>query len=64
MSNATFSTFVKTIKSDTELTLQKDYNGNEGEFNVYKNNTINDNINVYFGSKRIFFTFEVTYLSS
>ena len=56
---------VKSIQSDTELTLQTKYNGSGGVgLSVEKKNISSDYINVYFGSKRIFFTVELTYLSS
>lgn len=59
------SFIVNSIQSDTELTLQTPYNGVAGiGLPIEKNNTLSDSINVYFGSKRIFFTIEVTYLSS
>ena len=59
------SFIVKSIQSNTVLTLTTSYNGVSGVgFTVEKNNTLSDNISVYFGSKRIFFTLEATYLSS
>jgi hypothetical protein len=59
------SFIVKSIQSDIKLTLTEPYNGLVGVgFPIIKNNIISDNIPVYFGSKRIFFTLELTYLSS
>ena len=59
------SFIVKSIQSNTVLTLTTPYNGVAGVgFTVEKNNTISDIISVYFGSKRIFFTLEATYISS
>lgn len=59
------SFIVKSIQSNTVLTLTTPYNGVAGVgFTLEKNNIISDIISVYFGSKRIFFTLEVTYLSS
>jgi hypothetical protein len=55
---------VKSVERNDSLTLSTPYTGLPGAgFNVEKNNTVNENIRVYFGSKRIFFTLEATYLS-
>ena len=56
---------IKSIQSATRLMLVTPYNGVAGiGFAAEKNNILTDIVNVYFGSKRIFFSFELTYLSS
>lgn len=56
---------VKTIASDTKLTLTLPYNGVDGAgFTVTKDNTIDNTLQIFLGSKRIFFNLEVTYLST
>ena len=55
---------VKSILSQTELILEKPYNGLNGAGFVFsKNNSIADIWNVFFGSKRIFLILELKYLS-
>jgi hypothetical protein len=55
---------VKSIQSQTELTLENPYNGLNGAGFVFsKNNSITNIWNVFFGSKRIFITLEIKYLS-
>lgn len=56
------SFIIKSIQSINELTITTPYTGSGGT--VTKTNAVSDNISVYFGSKRIFFTLELTYLSS
>lgn len=54
---------IKSIESDTQLTLDLPYNGVDGvNFQVSKNNILNTSYNIYFGSKRIFITLELNYL--
>jgi hypothetical protein len=56
---------VKSIKSNNELTITTPYNGLDGAgFTMTKDNSVDDSLRVFLGSKRIFFNLEVTYLSS
>jgi len=59
------SVVINSIKSNTELSIIDVYSGLSGNgFTAEKNNIISNNCYVYFGSKRIFFSMEVVYLSS
>jgi hypothetical protein len=63
--NSTEPYIVKNIISNTLLNINKLYKlTTTTNKTVEKNNIITNDINVYFGSKRIFFTLEATYLSS
>lgn len=55
--------FIKSIESDTEITLNSIFNGDDGvNFPISKNNSINMSHDIYFGPKRIFMLLEVIYL--
>ena len=59
------SVVIKSIISNTELSIIEPYSGISGnDFSVEKNNIVSNNCCVYFGSKRIFFSLEVVYLST
>lgn len=59
------SCIIKSITSNTELLLTDPYTGiSDNNLLVEKNNIISNTCSVYFGSKRIFFSLEVVYLSS
>ena len=54
---------IKSVESDTHLTLDLPYNGNDGiNFQATKNNILNTSYSIYFGSKRIFIMLEIIYL--
>lgn len=54
---------IKSIESDTALTLEIPYNGLNGVgFTSTKNNSINTTFSVFFASKRIFIPLELKYL--
>lgn len=56
---------IKSIQNNTNLTLGNPYNGADGVgFAFDKNNIDQQNISVFFGSKRVFIPLEITYLSS
>lgn len=56
---------IKKIISNTELLLNSPYTGLDGSgFTISKDNSISDVWGVYFGSKRIFMTMKLNYLSS
>ena len=57
------SQLIKSVESNTELTLDLPYNGADGvNFQVTKNNILNTTYSIYFGSKRIFIMLELIYL--
>jgi hypothetical protein len=53
------------IVDNTNITLKENFSGDSvTDVHVLKNNIISNNMNVYFGSRRILFNMEATYLSS
>lgn len=55
---------IKSIQSDTTLTLETPYNGlNGAAFTINKNNSVAGHNSIYFGSKRIFIPIALKYLS-
>ena len=65
INNSSTAYFVKSIISKTELIMDIPCKlNNTTPVEIVKNNIYTNKINVYFGSRRIFFTLEAVYLSS